>query len=136
MLTLNCLYGNKIRFKPLPRFSLTQKAQNESANRKRFGKKRRSACGRGSGEAVAFSKTDLQASRKNFVLRLNTANLLRKPKIHTLRKTFGALVQCEHTDKLLFSGKGITPSADGYTSSVSHSLNTFSSRGRLSKKLP
>ena len=41
------------------------------------------------GEAVAFSKTDLQASRKNFVLRLNTANLLRKPKIHTLRKTFG-----------------------------------------------
>ena len=40
------------------------------------------------GEAVAFSKIDLQASRKSLVLRLNTANFLRKPPSHTLRKTF------------------------------------------------
>ena len=42
----------------------------------------------GEGRRATFWKTDLQASRKNFVLRLNTANLLRKPKIHTSPKNF------------------------------------------------
>ena len=36
----------------------------------------------------------------------------------------------------MFSGGGeITPVATGYTSSVSRSLNTFPSRGRLSQSL-
>ena len=42
----------------------------------------------GEGRRATFWKTDLQASRKNFVLRLNTANLLRKPQIHTSPKNF------------------------------------------------
>ena len=40
------------------------------------------------GRRATFLKTDLQASRKNLVLRLNTANLLRKPQIHTSPKNF------------------------------------------------